>query len=864
MLEEPLREALTFDDVLLVPSFSEVMPRDVDVATRLTPLIPLRIPLVSSAMDTVTESATAIRMAREGGIGFIHKNLTIEQQAREVLRVKKAQSGIVVDPLTIAPSRTLEDALAIMRANRISGLPVIDSERRPVGILTNRDVRFEKRLDVQVGEVMTKNPVTVKDGVAIDEAKELLHKHRIEKLLVVDGAGKLKGLITIRDIEQAQEHPTAVVDDLGRLRVGAAVGVGPDRDARIEALIAAGCDVICVDTAHGHSKGVLQAVSDTRKKFPKLQLVAGNVATGEATKALIETGVNAIKVGVGPGCFAAGTRVLMADASYRNIEDVRAGDRVINMMGEPVRVAKAWCTGIREVMALRHTAYYDETICTPDHRFFVGDLSSVSPETLASRGYAAALEQPTKRGEDKLGWREIGTVERAALLMPRRIAFDLPPTLSIDLREFAIRKEKQLARYNVHIAASYELGYLFGTFLGDGHAFIAANRNSVTGNVTWAFGPDETAIGEKLARCIEQVTGVAVEPARENKVLIVRLYSLQWARLLAQFGKRHEKHLPAQYRCGDPQYLRGLFDGLVDSDGFVGADGRTCFANTSRELAELFGMLCQLINGTFPNCHIEPASAGGLENVNVDNCRESFRARLNVTHEKRLLGRHQVVKLLDRESRSGAVPVYDIEVDCPTHSFIANNAIVHNSICTTRIVAGVGVPQLTAIADSVAAAKGTGVAIIADGGIKYSGDVAKAIAAGADTVMIGSLFAGTDEAPGEIILYQGRSYKSYRGMGSIGAMQEGSKDRYFQGDVEAPQKLVPEGIEGRVPYKGALRESLYQLIGGLRSSMGYLGCATIAELHAKARFVKISASGLRESHVHDVIITKEAPNYRVE
>jgi len=487
MLDKELREALTFDDVLLVPGFSEVIPKDVDVATRLTPAIPLRMPLVSSAMDTVTEAATAIRMAREGGMGFIHKNLPIEDQAREVNRVKKAQSGIVVDPLTIAPSRTLEEALEIMRHYRISGLPVVDGEKRPVGILTNRDVRFEKRLTLQVGELMTKNPVTVKDGVGIEEAKDLLHKHRIEKLLVIDGAGKLKGLITIRDIEQAEMHPTAATDDMGRLRVGAAVGVGADRDARIEALIAAGVDVICIDTAHGHSSGVLEACRATRKKFPKLQLVAGNVATADATRALIETGVNGIKVGVGPG-----------------------------------------------------------------------------------------------------------------------------------------------------------------------------------------------------------------------------------------------------------------------------------------------------------------------------------------------------------------------------------------SICTTRIVAGVGVPQLTAIADAVAAAKGSGAAIIADGGIKYSGDVAKALAAGADTVMIGSLFAGTDEAPGEIILYQGRSYKSYRGMGSIGAMKEGSKDRYFQADVETPQKLVPEGIEGRVPYKGPLRESIYQLIGGLRASMGYLGCATIAELHAKAQFVRISSSGLRESHVHDVIITKEAPNYRVE
>jgi IMP dehydrogenase len=487
MLDDNLREALTFDDVLLVPAFSEVIPREVDVATRLTTGIPLRMPLVSSAMDTVTEGTTAIRMAREGGIGFIHKNLTVEEQALEVTKVKKAQSGMVVDPVTVTAERTLEAALSVMRHYRISGLPVVDADKKPIGILTNRDVRFERRLSLQVGELMTKKLVTVKDGVGIDEAKELLHHHRIEKLLVVDGGGRLKGLITIKDIEQAEANPTAAVDELGRLRVGAAVGVGGDRDARIAALIAAGCDVVCIDTAHGHSAGVLEAVRETRAKFPKLQLVAGNVATGPATKALIDAGVDAVKVGVGPG-----------------------------------------------------------------------------------------------------------------------------------------------------------------------------------------------------------------------------------------------------------------------------------------------------------------------------------------------------------------------------------------SICTTRIVAGVGVPQLTAIADAVAAAKGTGVRIIADGGIKFSGDVAKALAAGADTVMIGSLFAGTDEAPGEVILYQGRSYKSYRGMGSIGAMKEGSKDRYFQGDVEAPAKLVPEGIEGRVPYKGPLRESIYQLVGGLRASMGYLGAATIPEFHERARFVKISSSGLRESHVHDVIITKEAPNYRAE
>jgi IMP dehydrogenase len=482
--DEPLREALTFDDVLLIPAESAVLPGEVDVATRLTTGISLRIPLVSAAMDTVTEAATAIRMAREGGMGFVHRNLTVEDQAREVNKVKKAESGIVVDPVTIGPERSVREAMELLRAHRISGLPVVDVDMRPVGILTNRDLRFERNMDQKICDVMTRQLVTVPEGVTAAHSIELLHKHRIEKLLVVDKGGRLIGLITIKDIEQAEQHPHAVKDSMGRLRVGAAVGLGPDREPRIEALLAAGCDVICVDTAHGHSRRVLEAVAATRKRWPKLELVAGNVATVDATVALIEVGVNGVKVGVGPG-----------------------------------------------------------------------------------------------------------------------------------------------------------------------------------------------------------------------------------------------------------------------------------------------------------------------------------------------------------------------------------------SICTTRVVAGVGVPQLTAIADCARAAAGRGIPIIADGGIKHSGDVAKAIAAGGDCVMIGSLFAGTDEAPGETVLYQGRSYKMYRGMGSIGAMRAGSGDRYFQGGREA-SKLVPEGIEGRVPHKGPLSESVYQLIGGLRSSMGYVGCATVAEMKQNARFVRITQQGLRESHVHDVIITKEAPNYR--
>ena len=483
----PLREALTFDDVLLVPAESDVLPKETDVRTQLTQTIKLAIPIVSSAMDTVTEAATAICMAREGGIGIVHKNMSISEQALEVQKVKKAETGVVINPVTIGPDQKLAQALELMRRHDISGLPVIAADGRAVGIITNRDVRFERNLDQPVNAMMTKKLITCAEGTSLEDSKELLHRNRIEKLLVVDGAGKLTGLITIKDIQKAQQHPTAAKDEFGRLRCGAAVGTGSDRAARVEALLAAGCDVIVVDTAHGHSKFVLEAVADVRKTFPKAQIIAGNVATGEAAIALAIAGADAVKVGIGPG-----------------------------------------------------------------------------------------------------------------------------------------------------------------------------------------------------------------------------------------------------------------------------------------------------------------------------------------------------------------------------------------SICTTRVVAGVGVPQITAINDCAKALDKRGVMVIADGGIKYSGDIAKAIAAGANSVMIGSLFAGTDEAPGEVILYQGRSYKVYRGMGSIGAMRAGSKDRYFQGDVTTEAKLVPEGIEGRVPYRGSLSQSLMQLIGGLKAGMGYCGCGTIDSLRTRAKFVRATPMGLRESHVHDVIITKEAPNYRVE
>jgi len=487
MTTENIPSSLTFDDVLLIPQKSDVLPAEIDITTMLTREIPLNIPLVSAAMDTVTEARTAIAMAREGGIGIIHKNLSIQQQALEVAKVKKSESGMVINPITMHPDQKIYEAHELMRQYEISGFPVV-KDGKLVGIVTNRDLRFETDYGKKISSVMTKDKlITAKAGISLEEAKKILHKNRIEKLLVVDDQNNLTGLITVKDIEKAEKFPHACKDGRGSLRVGAAIGVGRDREERTHALIAAGTDVIVIDTAHAHTKTVLEAIRDTKKNFPTCQLIGGNVATAEATVDLIKAGCDGVKVGIGPG-----------------------------------------------------------------------------------------------------------------------------------------------------------------------------------------------------------------------------------------------------------------------------------------------------------------------------------------------------------------------------------------SICTTRIVAGVGVPQITAIIECRKVADKYGIPLIADGGIKYSGDITKAIAAGAHAVMIGNLLAGTDESPGEIVLFQGRTYKVYRGMGSLEAMKKGAKDRYFQAEIEEESKLVPEGIEGRVPYRGSVSANVFQLIGGLRAGMGYVGCASIKELREKARFIKITSSGLKESHVHNIIITKEAPNYQVE
>jgi inosine-5'-monophosphate dehydrogenase len=863
---------LTYDDVLLLPGYSEVNPSEADTSTRLSKRISLRIPLLSSAMDTVTEARMAIAMARQGGIGVLHRNLSIDDQAAQVDLVKRSEAGMVTHPVTCSPDHTLDDVDRMCGRYRISGLPVVDEDGVLLGIVTNRDMRFESDTTRLVRDVMTRMPlITAPVGVSNEDALRLLQQNKIEKLPLVDEGGRLRGLITVKDFVKKDQYPLATKDDDGRLRVAAAVGFFDDAYKRAMALVDAGVDAIVADTAHGHGKGLLDMVARLKADpaAAHVDVIGGNVATRAGAQALVDAGADGVKAGVGPGCLSAGTRVLMADGTYKNIEDVVAGDRVITGDGRATNVVNAWCTGVREVVAVRHTTSGVETYATADHRYLTGDLSSVSAATVTSKGYARVLTKPTRFGDSKIGWKEIGEVDRDVLLFPRHVQFELPERLRLDLRDYTI-DARSLARYNVVVEESEDLGYLLGYFLGDGTAALVDDgpgRRGV-GQIVWAIDAKKPEMAERLVETIGRVVGVTpvVDKAR-GSVWLVRLSSRAWARLLSQCGKKDAKHLPQEWLCSDPAYLRGLLQGLIDSDGFVDQAGRLCFRNTSLALSELYGVLCLLVHGSLPNVECEEGTAGRLAGVDPARCLPSYRSRLNVTHEKRQLEEHSVVKLLGVREIGLSVPVYDIEVEDESHSFIADNAIVHNSICTTRVVAGVGVPQVTAIYETMRACRPAGVPVIGDGGLQYSGDIAKAIVAGADTVMLGSLLAGVEESPGELVFTNGKQFKTYRGMGSLGAMQTRggqksySKDRYSQADVPSDDKLVPEGVEGQVPYRGPLGNVAHQLVGGLRQSMFYVGAATIPELQEKGQFVRITAAGLKESHPHDIQMTVEAPNY---
>jgi IMP dehydrogenase len=939
MLHKEIKEGLTFDDVLLVPDYSDVLPNEVDTSTLFSRNIKLHIPLCSSAMDTVTEANLAIALAQQGGIGVIHKNLSIQQQAEEVDKVKRSESGMIVDPVTIRDNALVSEALNIMERFKISGVPVVNSDGFLVGIITNRDLRFETRFDIPVSEVMTPQPlVTVPVGTTLDEAKVKLQKHRIEKLLVVDDDGHLKGLITVKDIQKAIRYPLAAKDDLGRLRCAAAIGATGDFLERAQELVNSRVDAIVIDTAHGHSSRVLEAVKKVKEKLG-VEVIAGNVATAEATKALVSVGVDAVKVGIGPGsiCLSQEAQILMFDNSIKRICDVQLGEKVITHLGRARTVTKTYHRKYRgEMIEINAGGCPDKVQVTPNHEFLavtfdVSDklrsksgakyffskpkynkgLKWVRADELKSQDVLVVPKQKYKaeicffdlvdavphynfnnesiwaskpsRNKNEENYLQLaekfGTTPRVIgtiVTNKRKLIDNLSVAINQYLTETNYQREILPNKLNRFIFLDANLMRLIGYFAAEG--YVVGNENNR--QLRFAFNENETFFQQDVKDLIEKVFGYSETkfrptPRHAVEVMVHNHAIARFFEALLPKGAINKK-LPDFVLNQSKENLRQFLIGALRGDGSL-TDARrigykTASPHLAHQIAEIFMRLGYLASIQSYQPKEESYSTSYYVRIGGEQAKR-FAAEfseLNLQFPENISGRQDVFADDDyfyvpirsvKTLKNQELEVFNLEVE-EDHTYIANRVAVHN--CTTRVVTGAGVPQITAIDECVNAAKGTGVPIIADGGIKFSGDVAKAIVAGADCVMIGSLFAGTAESPGEMILFQGRTFKSYRGMGSIGAMKQGSSDRYSQEGTVADSKYVPEGIEGRVAYKGTLADMVTQLVGGLKSGMGYTGCKNIKEMQEKAKFIRITSAGLRESHVHDVIITKEAPNYSVD
>lgn len=595
--------------------------------------------------------------------------------------------------------------------------------------------------------------------------------------------------------------------------------------------------IVCVDVAHGHTQLAINTVEDIAKRYPDLVLIAGNICTVDGFRDLANAGAKIVKAGVGCGCFSKGTRVLMANGFYKNIEDIKPGDEIINKNGDPRRVLKSFSTGFKKVSRVRNSIFYKDTYVTPDHRYFIGDLSTISKDTLKSQGYAYCLNRKSKTipKSSKLKWQEIGESENIAFLMPRSINFKLKDTFSknIIIRNGGNGYSSIKNKVDFTMVPNYNLGYIFGTFLGDGHALLANNGKTNIGSVSWYFGLHEENIAQKLSLCIKKTIGRDLKIQKKENIILCTLYHKPFAEFLASFGKRNCKGLPEEYLVNNLDYLNGLRDGLVDSDGSIEANGRVNFSNTSIKLIELFNIVTYLIDGVFPNNQKNKISAGNLEKANIENFNQLYTSRINKTASKRLIENYQISKMLEFSNTSIEVEVFDLTIDCDTHSFIANNAIVHNSLCTTRIQTGNGYPQLSALHDIYnyrLHSSLSNVGIIADGGIKTAGDIVKALVY-SDMVMIGSLLAGTKEAPGSFVSINGDMYKEYAGSSTF-------KDRNI------------EGVKALVKAKGSVQDVIVGLVDGLRSGMSYQGAKSLSELRNNAEFIEITPAGLAESKPH--------------
>jgi IMP dehydrogenase/GMP reductase len=629
------------------------------------------------------------------------------------------------------------------------------------------------------------------------------------------------------------------------LHVGFSIGIKDADKENLKKIIEVGCKIICIDVAHGDSVQCIEMTKYVSETYPDVFLISGNVATHGGAMNLWEAGADVVKVGIGNGCFAAGTRVLMANGFYKNIENIEPGDKVINKNGKPVKVTNAFCTGTKKVSKLKTNLFYEDTYVTPDHNYWVGDLNSVSYESLQSGGYVKHLDKlsKTKPKQSKYKWKAINDIKQDILLLPNKISFELPISFEIPLMKRNGGFSKYTYEQDYSLTPSYELGYILGTFLGDGHAACAEYNGSHVGSVRWYFGKDEQDIVDKLTNCLVAIFNKS-NPVIKNQesTIDVVLYYKPFADFLYSFNKKENKHLPENLLVDNEKYLTGLYDGLLDSYGHYDKDGRKTLGNTSKYIIELFNVINLILTGIMPNNSKCLPTAGGLENCNVDNCNIPYKTQILKRGDYRLTKDYQVAKILGYENSNLEVPVYDITVDCDTHSFIANNAIVHNSICTTRIETGNGVPLLTSLVDTAEAKfrfeteHNRKVFIMSDGGCKAAGDLVKALCF-ADLCMVGNMFAGAEETPGNTLQIDGQTYKEYVGSST----HRGNRT---------------EGVAALVHSKSRVEKIIQKMIEGIQSGCSYQGAFNLKELKEKAVFIKMTSSGLRESHVHDVILRK--------
>lgn len=865
---ESLGLALTYDDVRLRSGYSEVMPNEVSTVSLFSRNTPLNVPVVSAAMDTVTEHALATEMACLGGLGIVHRNMSEEQQAQEIARVKKHLNGLIESPMCVYEDESVEQVMERRAVEDFPfhSFPVLSREGKLVGILTKNDFDFCERWERPVREIMTTQLITAEEGTSIEKAYEMMKQHKKKVLPVVDAQRHVKGLYIFSDVMRVKSGLSKQynLDARGQLRVGAALGTGEAALLRAEKLVEARADVLVIDTAHADSRPVFDTLREIKKRWSGVEVVVGNISEPESVARLVDAGADGIKVGQGPGCFAAGTRVLMANGIYKDIEAVRAGDWVMGGTGQPVLVKKAWCTGIKPVVAVRHALSYKTTYATADHRYWVGDLRTCSQRAQRSDASPQRMSRPPKGDAPKQAWKAVGEVQQEVFLLPQTLAFAMPKIFAIPLLE---RRQDDDPQERVGVVGavlrpSFALGFVLGSFLGGGFADRVIYRKSRSGRVYGYFGKEQQDHVEKLAEalraCFPMTSELKIRYLEKQDMACLSFFYRPAADLLEQLGTKADKHLPEALLVEDLPYLTGLFEGLMASGGHAEADGRKSFMSASPRLIELFGVLCSRLYGFFPAVQMHLASSDGLFESRATQT-SLYGASLARSLRRRVAS-YQSSKPKSIEETGCAVPVYDLEVESEDHSFIADNAVVHNSICTTRVIAGIGSPQVSAVYRCAKAAEGSGVPICADGGLRFSGDITIAIGAGAHNVMMGSMLAGTEESPGQRIFLNGRQWKNYRGMGSLGAMTQhkASRERYRQTSERA---LVPEGVEGLVPYKGSLRDVLQQYLGGLRAGMGYVGAADIEELRSKAQFHRVTAAGQSESHPHDIHITKESPNY---